>query len=212
MPIISESALPGPLAISLTAATLLAIYLTVRCYTPPNPSPTNRNEEDRLGVLTGPLFLFARIALTCAIGIFHAFICLTYPSPPAIVCRTPENLNSRLFTWNTHTILCIGLILTAAPIRLMCYQQLGPNFTFQLATPRKLVTTGLYSWVQHPSYTTNLTIAFANFALFERRDGVAACWLSRGVVDGERFGTALTVGSWTMMAIICYALSVRIRG
>jgi protein-S-isoprenylcysteine O-methyltransferase Ste14 len=196
---------------SLAAAILLAINLTVRCHTPPNPNPTTRKEKDGVGALTGPLFLFTRRATVYAFGIYHAFICLSYPSPPAIICRKPENLSPHLFTWNTHTIVCIVMILIAAPIRLMCFQQLGPNFTFRLDTPRKLVTTGLYSWVQHPSYTTNIIVVLANFALFERRDGVAACWLPKSVVSGEKFGTTLTVGSWVMVVIACYVLSVRIR-
>ena len=47
-------------------------------------------------------------------------------------------------------VACVGSVLRSA-----AYRQLGANFTFHLAVRRehKLVTTGLYSFVRHPSYT-----------------------------------------------------------
>jgi protein-S-isoprenylcysteine O-methyltransferase Ste14 len=41
----------------------------------------------------------------------------------------------------------------------------------------------MYHYVQHPSYTTNIIIIFANFWLFERVDGAVGCWLSKEVVN-----------------------------
>lgn len=51
----------------------------------------------------------------------------------------------------------VGLLLSLCGmgIRLWCYQALGPCFTFELALlpNHKLVTTGPYTYVRHPSYT-----------------------------------------------------------
>jgi hypothetical protein len=62
-------------------------------------------------------------------------------------------LNPSLFTWSWRTSLCLGGILIAAPVRLLAFKQLGPNFTFQLAVPGKLVTTGLYVFLLYLSLT-----------------------------------------------------------
>lgn len=199
------------LSLSLAAAILLITYLTVLVFTPPNIPTASREQYDRIGPLTGPVFLWTRRATLGFFGFYHAFICLNYPPSLSSICPRPENLNPKLFTWSTYSIVCIVLVLVAAPIRLVCFRQLGPNFTFRLATPGKLITTGLYSWAQHPSYTTNIIVAVANFALIERHDGVAGCWLPESLVSSEKLGTVLTVGSWTMVAIACYALFVRIR-
>jgi hypothetical protein len=62
-------------------------------------------------------------------------------------------LNPSLFTWSWRTSICLGGILIAAPVRLLAFKQLGPNFTFQLAVPGKLVTTGLYVFLLYLSLT-----------------------------------------------------------
>ncbi|KAI0826922.1 hypothetical protein BC628DRAFT_1410110 [Trametes gibbosa] len=58
---------------------------------------------------------------------------------------------------NTSTFFIIGWIMAmlGGTLRLLCYHQLGQQFTFQLAIvdSHKLITTGLYAVVRHPSYT-----------------------------------------------------------
>lgn len=202
---------PDPAALAFAISILLVSDLWVRVHTPPNPTPTSSKEKDRIGGLTGPIFLFTRRASVRLVGIYHAILGLTYPPAPSTICPKPENLSSYLFTWNRYTAVCILLILVAAPIRLLCFAQLGPNFTFRLDTPKKLVTTGLYAWVQHPSYTANVTVILATAALLLRKDGVAACWLPKSIVTGERFGTALRIAPWILGFFVVYALSVRVR-
>lgn len=69
------------------------------------------------------------------------------------------------------------LIFIAAPIRLLAYKQLGQNFTFTLAKPKKLVKTGLYAYVRHPSYPTLMVCHLACYALLLRWGGLLGCWL-----------------------------------
>jgi len=95
--------------------------------------------------------------------------------------------------------MCLGSILVAAPIRLLAFKQLGPNFTFRLAPPKKLVTTGMYAYVQHPSYTMNVIVVAGNGFLFERIDGVVACRLSKGTVES---------GWWRVAGAGCVVIAV----
>jgi protein-S-isoprenylcysteine O-methyltransferase Ste14 len=130
----------------LFPAIALVSYLTLRSFTPPNPTPKNSTTKDRIFHYS-PNYIRARQLFVLLMGAYHGYIAVTYPSPPKF-CPRPENLNPNLFTWSTNSIICITLILVAAPIRLLAFKQLGPNFTFKLARPNKLVTTGLYKYVQ----------------------------------------------------------------
>ena len=170
----------------LFPAIILVSYLTLRVFTPPNPTPTNSTAKDRI-FLYSPNFIVARQLFVLLLGAYHGYIVLTYPSPPKF-CPRSKDLNPNLFTWSTTSSICITLILIAAPIRLLAFKQLGPNFTFKLAQPKNLVTTGLYKYVQHPSYITNITVMMANTYLIWRRDGVLACWLSESALRSGWWG------------------------
>ena len=67
-------------------------------------------------------------------------------------------------------LIGISLSLVCFPLRLLCFSYLGSSFSFSLRPPRggKLVTTGPYRYVRHPSYTTAylgmLGLAMAFFA------------------------------------------------
>ena len=77
-------------------------------------------------------------------------------------------------------LLPFGLVVLGARIRLSAYKELGPSFTFKLNAPRKLVTTGLYAWVRHPSYTGTLLVWTGAVALAWRADGVILSCLVQG--------------------------------
>jgi protein-S-isoprenylcysteine O-methyltransferase Ste14 len=218
MSLLSDLASPGLAAalslaasLSLTAAILITTYVTSFCFTAPILNPDIFKETDRIGFANKLLFYYSCNTVVLLIGIYHAILCFTYPAPPSILCPSPSNLSPHLFTWNLHTILCVALILISGQILLLCFIQLGPNSNFQLTTPKKLITTGLYSWLQHPSYTANFIIFLTNGALLQRRDGVAACWLQRSIVDGEKFGMVLRTGYLLTVVIGCWALAQRVR-
>ena len=69
-------------------------------------------------------------------------------------------------------------IIVAAVIRMKCFAELGKSFTFQLAVPKQLVTTGIYGYIQHPSYTTLFTIIFSYTYLVGSRGGLLGCWIT----------------------------------
>lgn len=170
-------------ATSLCLTILLSAYLTHLCTTPPNPKPSNPHSGDRLSRIFGSQPLALRRLNLLFLCIYHAFLTLTFPSTNSCasvqLCPNPSHLNPILFTWTTYTSVCLALIIClGAPLRLAAYTRLGRNFTFQLAEPDKLITTGLYKYMQHPSYSGQFTVLGANLALFARWDGGIGCWIS----------------------------------
>lgn len=47
------------------------------------------------------------------------------------------------------------MTVIGASIRKLAYKEMGSQFTFEMSLKKKhrLVTSGVYSWVRHPSYT-----------------------------------------------------------
>ncbi|KAK0105276.1 hypothetical protein ONS95_004339 [Cadophora gregata] len=185
--------------------TLLASYLSLQCFTPPNKNPSSA-VPDRITPFTSPTFILVRRLSVVLVGVHHAMLVLNPVSPSYILCPNPASMNLSLFTWTRHSAICLALIIVFAPMRLLAFAQLGKNFTFKLAKPQKLVTTGLYAYVQHPSYTANVIVAVANVLLFERPDGLAGCWLSEGVAKSAWW----SVVGCGLAAAAVYAASVRV--
>lgn len=87
-------------------------------------------------------------------------------------------MNTALISWSAATSVPLALILcVGVPIRLVSYASLGKNFTFDLAVPDRLITDGIYQYVQHPSYTGTLVLLFSNTMLLLRIDGALSCWI-----------------------------------
>lgn len=139
-----------------------------------------------------------RRLVTLVLWIWHGLITWLFPSPPWVLCPCRNSLSDTLFTPSYYTSIALGIVFIAAPVRLLSFKQLGANFTFRLAKPKSLVTTGLYSYVRHPSYPTNWLLLAVNLALLLRLDGVFGCLLPSVVVRwgmGSGLWPALLVGS-----------------
>ncbi|KAH7040925.1 uncharacterized protein B0I36DRAFT_311764 [Microdochium trichocladiopsis] len=123
-----------------------------------------------------------------------------------------NSLQPALLTWSPHTILpLLSIILIGAPLRLIPYSTLAKNFTFALTEPDKLVTSGIYSLVQHPSYTGLAALFFGNSVLYYRYDTpLAACWCPP---EWYPWIKMLAVGFvWpTFVAAGFFGISVRVR-
>lgn len=174
----------------LVLTTLLATYLSLQCFTPPNPTP-HSTVPDRITPFTSPAFLLIRRYSVVLVGIHHALLILNPITPSYMLCPNPFSMNLSLFTWTPHSFICLTLILIFAPLRLIAFSQLGKNFTFKLAKPQNLVTTGLYAYVQHPSYTANAVVVAASVMLFERPDGLAGCWMSEEMAKSKWWSVAV---------------------
>ncbi|KAI1186902.1 hypothetical protein F5B17DRAFT_342653 [Nemania serpens] len=167
----------------LPATILLSIIGTYAALSPPNPNPESASPAgdsmSRLKitnkhvpkVVMAPIGLFA--LHTSALAYHYPYI------PLSILRHGAENgLNASLITWSPASAVPLALILcVGVPLRLGSYATLGKNFTFALAEPDRLTTTGIYRYVQHPSYTGLVALVLCNASLLGRIDGVLSCWI-----------------------------------
>lgn len=183
-------------------------FLSYICFTSPNPPPPKLYEKDRL-MMSGRNHTLARKWwFTLAFSYHMALILLPDISPRlySSICVNPDVLNQGLVTWSWITGPFVCLIFLAAPIRLRAYSGLGKDFTFVLAKPKKLVTTGIYHYVQHPSYTGLFFVVNAWYWAFMRLDGVAVCVLPRSIVTIK----ALTFAPSLIMSVFT-VIGIRVR-
>ncbi|KAJ6113389.1 hypothetical protein N7523_006706 [Penicillium sp. IBT 18751x] len=162
-------------------------YLTALCTTPPNPSPSqkDRHSTDRITWIAGAGATIARRA-TLTISLYHALLTLIPSYAPDRlnqICPRPENRNMAIFTWSPIVVASLSIIFLGAFVRLSAYDGLGKNFTFHLAAPDQLVTSGVYRWMQHPSYTGQFLVYLGCMGLFLRWDGVAGCHIGKDILD-----------------------------
>lgn len=143
------------------------------------------------------------------LGLHTSGLVLLYNSsrPEMALPFIMDGLNPDLITWSRATSIPLALILCAGvPLRLASYVSLGRNFTFALAEPDHLETTGIYHYLQHPGYTGIAILAVCNVLLLGRPDGVLSCWIPpswHSVVSRLMWGlipaalSAIVFGIWT---------------
>ncbi|CAL1703650.1 unnamed protein product [Somion occarium] len=92
-----------------------------------------------------------------------------------------------------------ALVFTGSFLRLWCYRHLGKQFTFELSLRKddKLVTTGPYSLVRHPSYLGSI---FSITGMLLCQMGAGSWWKEGGIV-GTKFGTVYDVVLFVLVAI-----------
>jgi protein-S-isoprenylcysteine O-methyltransferase Ste14 len=183
-------------------------YLAALCTTPPNPSPSqkDRHTTDRITWVAGAGATIAR-RTTLTVALYHALLTVipTYaPSRLHQVCPRPSNLNMSVFTWSPITTTSLFILLLGAYIRLSAFGGLGKNFTFHLAAPDQLVTSGVYRWMQHPSYTGQYLIGLGCVGVFLRWDAVPACWIREDILArwaGYGHPVVAVVAVWSLILL-----------
>ncbi|KAL4868717.1 hypothetical protein BDV12DRAFT_197061 [Aspergillus spectabilis] len=206
--------MPSLSSTSLALALLASGYLHALCTTSPHTAQTPyRTDRIRLFVTTLPA-LATRIS--SLIVLYQALVTLFATSSPSdqdiftAICPYPDNVNSTRVTWTPRTVAYFLLVLLGASIRLSAYDGLGSNFTFQLATPDRLVTTGVYRLLQHPSYTGLVLASIGHAGLIVNRVNTpVACLIPDDLVEILRAweGGLGVVGVVVAVAV----LGVRIR-
>ncbi|KAF8866398.1 hypothetical protein BDZ45DRAFT_735052 [Acephala macrosclerotiorum] len=113
---------------------------------------------------------------------------ILFPNNPRTFCMNADLWNGDLFRWSWRSIIFVVYVLIAAPIRLLAMSQLGNEFAAVFQPPKKLVTSGIYAHVQHPSYIALVLVSVAGAGLCGNLDGV---WLfiHPHLVGKEGYGT-----------------------
>ncbi|KAL4757628.1 methyltransferase family protein [Aspergillus foveolatus] len=201
---------------TLSIVLLVAGYLNNRCVTPPNET-TSPHTTDRVRFLTTtPTLLFAHVASTAVL--YQALVTLFSTDSPADhetlvnLCPYPSHLDpsGSTVSWNPRTVGYLSLVAIGAFIRLGAYGGLGRNFTYQLAKPDRLITSGLYKYLQHPSYT-GIVLLLAGYGglVVNRFDTPIACLLPEpllGLLKKWELGLLLLAATVLVLSLI-----VRIR-
>jgi protein-S-isoprenylcysteine O-methyltransferase Ste14 len=203
-----------PSSVVLALTFLATGYASTLCMTPPNPSPTkqNRYKTDRIGYLTGIPTALLRDINVC-LFIYHVVLAFVLDNNDKetlnIICPYPDQLSPSIFTWSGTSIAAILSIGIGSAVRLAAYGGLGRNFTFRIAAPDQLVTTGVYQFVQHPGYTGMHLATYGTGALWLRWDGPMACWLSGGVVERLNGWGLYVYAAWVAFGLFVMRLRLR---
>ena len=172
---------------------LQAGYLTQLSFRQPSSKVISTKTESWLmWIAASPLLMIMARAITIVSALYQALIGLLIPHalPNSLggrilmveggtlqtVCPTPEYLDGKLFTWSGQVVSSLILLYLGSYIRLEAYRQLGSDFTYRIAKPDQLVTTGFYAYVRHPSYTGLLLVLLSMYSLFLRPQGIISCW------------------------------------
>src|SRR5579859_7068708 len=173
----------SPSQASLATTMLASAIGTYIALSPPNPVPTSMPSTGdlirRLN-LTHKHTTKAVLAPLGLLALHTSSLTLLHPNNPSSILRhgAENGLNTDLITWSAATSIPLALILCAGiPLRLVSYTSLGKNFTFALSEPDRLTNTGIYRYVQHPSYTGLVVIMICNATLLFRMDGALSCWI-----------------------------------
>ena len=128
------------------------------------------------------------------------------------VANAPSQLSTRVLNalvWKAHPVeaasqinmslsFLVGCLLAVAGgiIRLACYRELGTLFTFELSIRKdhKLITSGPYAYVRHPSYA-GLIFLYSGWCL---------CHLSPGSWLRECSGLPLLGNMSYALVTICF--------
>jgi len=148
---------------------LLNAYLSDKAYTQPT-APAHLSElvkdEERARARLSLLFNKLINSIYTSFCIAECAVILASHYPSYQISKTV--LSALVFTGSDQTLsrlqptngFIAGTILafTGAIIRIICFRELGRFFTFLVSIRKdhKLITTGLYRYVRHPSYTGSL--------------------------------------------------------
>lgn len=165
-----------PAFAALTGTAAYFIYLALRPPTPPKFDDEHKKAAgDRANSIKHHRMLMSYRNGLVSIGAWQAL----YILQPLDVLRglrfapVPTHvLNETLLTPNAVSVACLSAICVAGYIRTRAYAALGKDFTFELRRPSRLNTSGIYAYLQHPSYTMSM-LAIGGYGFwFMRCDGV----------------------------------------
>ncbi|KAJ3739648.1 hypothetical protein DFH05DRAFT_484392 [Lentinula detonsa] len=174
-----------------------AVALHHKAFTSPNPpTKAERNSE---GFVEKTLFrsiAFVTVGqkgLIWLVGGAEAAVILAKNahgkySSSILKCLVPSGDFSMIGAMDPYFCIGIGLVIAGGALRWSCYRALGKMFTYEVSVQKehKLITSGPYGFVRHPSYTGVLLIIAGLFIWqggpnsWMRQSGILASWAGKG--------------------------------
>lgn len=175
--------MPSIFSATLALCVATAGVLSGICMYPPHGPPPTRFRTDRIRFMTGAFPKLVTHICTVAF-LYHALVTLYYPptatDAPVLsaICPYPHHLDANIVSWSPRTMLSLLTIFVGAIVRIAAYGGLGRNFTFELAAPDRLVTGGMYRFVQHPGYTGLAMVVAGGLGIcYQWHTAAIACWM-----------------------------------
>ncbi|KAL4891812.1 hypothetical protein BDV59DRAFT_59093 [Aspergillus ambiguus] len=208
--------MPSTFSVTLALSVATAGVLSGICMYPPNGPPQTGFRTDRIRWMADtPPKLFAHIGVV--VFLYHALVTLYYQSTASTnaptlsaICPYPDHLDASAVTWSPRTMISLLSIFVGSIIRIAAYGGLGSDFTFQLAAPNRLVTSGLYRFVQHPSYTGLVMVMAGGVGICYRWHTAAiACWMSDAIFYHWRGAAELAALGGGIVGVSMLTIRVR---
>lgn len=213
----------------LSLAKIPLIFTTAlfydRSFTAP-PSPPVVEEEQKKALkapdisLTERLippagFLLKTTYWTMSAAEIASVLAIQYPSHnlaqhirTLLTLDSPETNLSSIGTITPTYLLGSALIITGTLIRFRCFREMGRHFTFRLTLREnhKLVTSGPYSIVRHPSYTAGMMTVVGSVLTLV---GGGSWWRGVGGWNGAGLLPKICAGVLGVTAAFCVRVYAR---
>ncbi|KAI9056791.1 hypothetical protein FKP32DRAFT_1598680 [Trametes sanguinea] len=120
----------------------------------------------------------------------------SHPVVPYLCPQSPQSLDV-LSAINSRFVIGAILVIVGATLRLRCYRALGDLFTYEvvLKDEHKLVDTGPYAYVRHPSYSGVTALLLGTHLVFFGR----GAFVTECGIEGTPF--VLIVWIWRIGAV-----------
>lgn len=120
--------------------------------------------------------------------------------------QQPSDAIARVSTLTPMFFIGGCMIIAGSLLRVACYRILGRLFTYELSirNQHKLITSGPYSFVRHPSYTGALCFSLGQYlCFFEESSWLVAC---SGLFPRDEYVRTCLV--WGIRAVLCSTLAL----